>query len=127
MAGVEISGTAIRAGVWYGRAVRGDGAEAPVPAVSAWHLERRLEGVTVAPAGDRPGTWEVAVPIPAEILSDGVQTVLIRDDASGEVVESLTLVAGAPLAADLRAEIALLRAELDMLKRAFRRHCVETG
>jgi hypothetical protein len=26
----------------------------------------------------------------------------------------------------LRAEVDLLRAELDMLKRAFRRHCVET-
>jgi hypothetical protein len=27
---------------------------------------------------------------------------------------------------DLRAEVDLLRAELDMLKRAFRRHCLET-
>jgi hypothetical protein len=28
---------------------------------------------------------------------------------------------------DLRAEVDLLRAELDMLKRAFRRHCLETA
>ena len=28
---------------------------------------------------------------------------------------------------DLRAEMDLMRAELDMLKRAFRRHCVETS
>ena len=27
----------------------------------------------------------------------------------------------------LAAELALLRAELDLLKRAFRRHCIETG
>ena len=34
--------------------------------------------------------------------------------------------AGEALAHDIRAEIDLLRAELDMLKRAFRRHCLET-
>ena len=36
------------------------------------------------------------------------------------------LVAGDALAYDLRTEIALLREELDLLKRAFRRHCLET-
>jgi hypothetical protein len=30
------------------------------------------------------------------------------------------------LAEDIRAEMDLLRAELDLLKQAFRRHCVET-
>ena len=39
---------------------------------------------------------------------------------------SFTVVMGQPLDEDIRAEMALLRAELDMLKRAFRRHCVET-
>ena len=43
-----------------------------------------------------------------------------------EVLGSFTLIAGEALGDDLRAEVSLLRAELDMLKRAFRRHCLET-
>ena len=37
-----------------------------------------------------------------------------------------TIVTGVAMEDDVRAEIDLLRAELDMLKRAFRRHCLET-
>ena len=66
------------------------------------------------------------VPIPAELLSDGVQTFLIRDTDSGETLESFSILAGEALADDIRAEVELLREELDMLKRAFRRHCLET-
>jgi len=69
----------------------------------------------------------VRLPIPAAILSEGVQTILFRDPASGETLARLTRVTGVPLEEDLRAELDLLRAELDMLKRAFRRHCVETA
>ena len=47
--------------------------------------------------------------------------------AGGEVLASFTLVAGVPLEEDLRAEISLLRAELDLLKKAFRRHVTETA
>ena len=39
---------------------------------------------------------------------------------------SITLIGDEVTGPDLRAEVDLLRAELDMLKRAFRRHCVET-
>ena len=56
-----------------------------------------------------------------------MQTVVIADAETGEAEATVSLVAGEALAGDLRAEIDLLRAELDMLKRAFRRHCLETG
>ena len=36
------------------------------------------------------------------------------------------MITGEPVEDDLRGEIDLLRAELDMLKRAFRRHCIDT-
>jgi hypothetical protein len=39
---------------------------------------------------------------------------------------SFSIVAGDALAEDIRAELSLLRAELDMLKKGFRRHCLET-
>ena len=89
-----------------------------------------LPGVTVEAAGDLGdaggGTWVVRVPVPPEAVANGVQTVVVAE-AEGEVLGSFALVAGEALAPDLRAEIDLLRAELDMLKRAFRRHCLETA
>ncbi|MDB4197578.1 hypothetical protein N9777_04760 [Ascidiaceihabitans sp.] len=48
--------------------------------------------------------WLLQVPIPEEAIADG--------EALGD---------------DMRVEIELPRAEIDMLKRAFRRHCVETS
>lgn len=126
MAEAKLTKSAIRAGVWHGRMVRADGANGPAPALSAWHLEDRLGGIEVTGVRDAAGLWEVRLPIPMEILADGVQTVLIREEATGETLESFTLVTGEPLERDIRAEVDLLRAELDMLKRAFRRHCVET-
>jgi hypothetical protein len=48
--------------------------------------------------------WLLQVTIPEEAIADG--------EALGD---------------DMRVEIELPRAELDMLKRAFRRHCVETS
>ena len=87
---------------------------------------RAVGGVAVgARRGD--GTWPVSVPIPADLLGDGVQTFLVRDAATGDRIGAFTIVTGAPLEDDIRAEIDLLRAELDMLKKAFRRHCIETG
>jgi hypothetical protein len=59
------------------------------------------------------------------ILNDGVQTFVIQN--AGQTLGSFSIVSGRPLDHDLRSEIDLLRAELDLLKRAFRRHCVETA
>ena len=42
------------------------------------------------------------------------------------MLDSFALMSGDALSYDIRAEMTLLREELDMLKRAFRRHCLET-
>ena len=76
---------------------------------------------------DSPGTWNVKIAIPPDLLSEGVQTFMIWDAATDEKLGSFTVVTGEPLEDDIRGEVDLLRAELDMLKRAFRRHCVETA
>jgi len=80
--------------------------------------------VTVALEGDQ---WFVRVPIPMDRVADGVQTFVITDVASDSVLNSFALFAGEALAEDMRAEMDLLRAELDMLKQAFRRHCLEVA
>lgn len=91
------------------------------PLVEVLHGGRTVEGVTVAPAG--AGRFAVRVPIPAWALNDGLQTILVQ--AGDERLAVITLVAGEPLDEDLRAEVTLLRAELDLLKRAFQRHVRE--
>jgi energy-converting hydrogenase Eha subunit A len=96
------------------------------PHLVAEHLGTALP-VGVTPLPDQAGAYQVRIPIPPHVLAEGVQTVLIRLDGQTERLASFTIIAGLAVDADLRAEIDLLRAELDMLKRAFRRHCLETA
>lgn len=119
--GMKLVQTRIRAGVWEGVLT---GAGAAAPQLEVLHQERRLPGLTVAAVPGREGDFQVRVPIPAEVLSEGVQTFLIR--RGDDTLAHFTIITGVAMEDDLRAEIDLLRAELDMLKRAFRRHCLET-
>ena len=111
----------IAGGVWEG-VLTGTGDPGVLEAL---HQGRKLEGPSITPVPGEAGSHTVRLSIPASILSEGVQTVLLQ--AGGEVLASFTLVAGVPLEEDLRAEISLLRAELDLLKKAFRRHVTETA
>ena len=125
MPAYELTKTVMRPGVWHGVLTAKDrGAEAPEVAVT--HLGQKVEGVTIAPQ-ETAGHWRLEVPIPPEAVADGVQTLLISEAESGAELGHVTLIAGEALGDDIRAEMDLLRAELDMLKRAFRRHCRETG
>jgi hypothetical protein len=115
--------TRIRGGVWEGVL---SGA-AQVPELRVTHQQKQIAGVQALPVEGSPGNWAVRVPIPAETLSDGVQTYVIVDATTDARLAHFTVVAGQDQDQDLRAEVDLLRAELDLLKRAFRRHCVETA
>ena len=123
MSETSLTQTRIRGGVWEGVLT----GPATLPALEVRLLEAVLPGLTVTARPDRPDSWAVRQPIPAEVLSEGVQTFLIRDTAEGVTLAHFTIVTGVAMEDDLRAEMDLLRAELDMLKRAFRRHCVETA
>lgn len=108
----------ISGGVWEALATAD---EAPV--IAALQGGRPVEGVSVTPVPGATGRFTVRVPIPAWALNEGVQTFLVQE---GEVtLAEFTLVAGEPLEQDVRAELSLLRAELDLLKRAFQRHVRE--
>ncbi len=122
----QLAKARIQAGVWEGVLVNANASGAP-PDLQVTHLSQKIDGVTVAPHPDQADAFLVKVPIPAEVLTDGVQTFLITETASGEVLNSFSIVTGQPLETDIRAEVDLLREELDMLKRAFRRHCTETS
>jgi hypothetical protein len=114
-----LTGGRIRAGVWEA-VLRAPAA----PRVEVVHGKTVLPGVTVT---ETAGGWAVRVPIPVELLSEGVQTFVLREQRGGEALGHFTVIAGVAMEDDIRAELDLLRAELDMLKRAFRRHCLETA
>ena len=107
--------TGLTDGLWTG--IVTGGAEAPV--LHVLYRDAALSGVTVEQGAEG---WHVAVPVPAEAVSDGVHTFVVEEEGHGPLGH-FTLIAGDSAESDLRAEVDLLRAELETLKRAFRRHC----
>ena len=120
--GMTLTKTRLSGGVWEGKL---DGAGNDVPKLVLTHSGERLDPPMLSQDSDQ-GCWYVSVPIPVDRIADGVETFTIADADSGDMLASFAVLAGEALADDLRAEVDLLREELDMLKRAFRRHCLET-
>ncbi|MGR3760995.1 hypothetical protein ACUXV3_12815 [Roseobacteraceae bacterium NS-SX3] len=114
-----------RNGIWEGL-ITSAPASGARPGIKVLHLDQPVEGITLT-EGEASGEWVLSVPVPPGAIADGVQSFVIYDAATDSKLGDFTLIAGEAAADDLRAEVELLRAELDMLKRAFRRHCVETA
>ena len=112
-------------GTWEGLlSVRGTAA----PQLCLRHQDELVGEPETVPSGEGPGgtaNWLVRFTLPLNRISDGVQTIVIEDATTGDALAHETIVAGEVLDEDIRAEVGLLRAELDLLKRAFRRHCSE--
>ena len=121
---IELIKLRMAEGVWHG-ALTNLGQNNWQPNIEVTHLDVPLDGIEVE-EDSIEGHWNVRIPIPADKIADGVQTFVISDKNDDAVLGSFSIVAGDVLAEDIRAEVSLLRAELDMLKKAFRRHCVET-
>ncbi len=100
-------------------------ADRDMPKITVQHLGESVESLRMERRG--AGAWALDVKIPSTAIADGVQTFLVIHEPDGETLASFTLLVGEALGEDIRAEVDLLRAELDMLKRAFRRHCNETA
>lgn len=114
----------LKSGIWQGILRR----DTPPLRLVLAHLGARVGEARATSQND--GSWRIAAAIPAERLSDGVQTFLLLEDG-GEGAEalqqgartlaSLSIVAGAPLEEDMRVEMDLIRSELDLLKKELRR------
>lgn len=124
MSDLHLVKTRMRNGTWEG-VLTAPAAQQSPPDIKASCLDRPVEGIELTRNGS-DNTWDLRVPVPAEAVSDGVQTVVIFDASDDTKLGDFSVIAGEAFADDLRAEVELLRAELDMLKRAFRRHCLET-
>lgn len=125
---ITLTRTRFRSGIWEG-ILSGAGAGDAPPQLEVTLDGAPQPGISLTPVPGRSGEYAVKVPVRAEVLSEGVQTFLIRrkGGAAEPVLAHFTIITGVAMEDDLRAEFDLLRAELDMLKRAFRRHCVETA
>ena len=120
----EFETLGLRGGIWQGILQR----KTPPARLLLVHMGARIAEARATPEGD--GRWRITVAIPAERLSDGVQTfLLVEDEAQGVAppdpgalhLSHLTVDAGEPLDLDLRAELDLLRGELDLMKKELRR------
>lgn len=125
MSDYKLTRTRINAGLYEGFLTTSN-RRATKPALEMRLLDQTLGEVVVTPHISEKKCWDVRAIIPTGSIHEGVQTFILSDTGSGTVLDSFAIATGTPLEEDLRAEIALLRAELDMLKHAFRRHCVET-
>ncbi len=112
-------------GVWEGIVTTGN-SEGSEPTIEVLHLGKALDSVSVSLDESASSRWNIRVGIPADLLGDGVHVFLIQETRSDQKLGDITIIAGEPLEDDVRAEVELLRAELDLMKRAFRRHCLET-
>lgn len=126
MAEVTLTRMRLAEGVWEGLL---SGSAKAAPRLRIRHRDDLVGEPETLAAEDGPGgtaRWLVRFRLPVERLSDGVQTFVIEDAATGDALAHETVFAGEIVDDDIRAEVALLRAELDLLKRAFRRHCSES-
>lgn len=121
MSELKLTKTRLLAGVWEGVLTGHEGDSAPELVLT--HHDKALEGLEIQ---NHDSDWYVRAPIPQDQISDGVHVFIIAD-ADGNKLADFSFIAGEALAEDIRAEMELLREELDMLKRAFRRHCLEVA
>ncbi len=115
MTEATLTQTRFENGLWHGH-LRMD----TRPDIQVLYRGETLEDVTLTAEEDG---WTLTVSVPVSALSDGVHSFVITERAEHRKLGDFTIIAGTPAADDLRTEIELLRGELDVLKRAFRRMC----
>ncbi|MEX5563798.1 hypothetical protein SM764_10290 [Pseudophaeobacter sp. 1A16562] len=125
MSDLTVTKIRFRNGKWEGRISNAPVTGTP-PNIRVLYLDQPVEQVALS-EGSRDGEWELVITVPTEAIADGVHSFVITDAAADQTLAHFTLIGGDVAAEDMRCEVELLRAELDMLKRAFRRHCVETA
>ncbi|WP_373355540.1 hypothetical protein [Pseudoroseicyclus sp. CXY001] len=113
----DLTHARIRAGIWHGE-ITGRMPERLI----VTYQGRIIEGLEIEP--HEAGT-SLRLLLPREMISEGAQTCLIADADTGETIAEISLIAGVPVAEDLRVEVASLRAELDLVKSVLRRLAME--
>ena len=119
MSDFKVVKTRIHAGKWEGVIMTSRPQNSP-PAILVTNGGRRIRGVAMTRDSRDLLCWKLAIDIPPEFISDGMQVFIITDDRDGSVLDSFAVLTGEILEDDIRSEVEVLRSELDMLKRVFR-------
>jgi hypothetical protein len=117
MGGWTLERLRLAAGRWEGRLTGPEGA-APPRLIVTW-AEAVIAEPEIKAVG--AGRWTVSFALPPEVMTDGTQVVAIGPPGGDPLCRD-RLAFGDALADDLGAEIAALRIEVEVLKRAVRRH-----
>ena len=122
---LEITQIKFSQGVWQGLI---SGAAPGTDHLPKFDVTLHEEPVDTVQVIRRQDTYELhlQITIPPSAVGSGVHSFVITEHQSLDVLARFTLIGGDLAEQDLRAVIDLLRADLELLKRAFRRHCVET-
>ncbi len=120
---LNLTKTRMLEGMWQG-IITGAGDTKPDIAVS--HANTNVPDFQLF-RDEAANHWVLTIPVPATAVADGIQTILIVDRLADVKIGEIVLIGDDLSNGSLQAEMELLRAELDMLKRAFRRHCIETA
>ena len=123
MSTLKLTKTRMLEGMWQGT-ITGSGETKPDIAVT--HGNADIPDFKLAKS-DTADRWSLSIPVPATAIADGIQVILVTDNEAGQKIGDIVIIGDEVTNIDQRAELELLRAELEMLKRAFRRHCVETS
>ena len=125
MAEFTVTKTQISAGIWEG-VVDYCGTGTPRnPVLDCVQAGTRLDGISFTADPEQEGRWIMRIAIPPHLISDGVQVFQIVERDSAETIGQFAILADEPVDDGLRDEVALLRGEVDLLKKALRRLAVE--
>ena len=116
---LRIEPTRFAEGIWRALLNQSSDLKAPPPKIDVLLQARPIRGVRVDPLNIE-NCYELSVPIPPEAIGSGTYMLLIVEQGSSKVLARIVLSGGDLNGEDLRAEMAELRAEIDLLKRLFR-------
>ena len=116
---LRIEPTRFAEGIWRALLSQPSDLKAPPPKIDVLLQGRPIRGVRVDPL-NMENCYELSVPIPPEAIGSGTYMLLIVEQGSSKVLARIVPSGGDLNGEDLRAEMAELRAEIDLLKRLFR-------
>jgi hypothetical protein len=125
MSDFQVTKTRILAGIWEGVVDFIGTGEIREPGLVCLHDGTRIPSLTYVPDPEADGRWILRIAIPPHVLADGIQVFLVNDQDTGETLTQFSILTDEHFDEGLRREVALLRAELDIVKRAIRRIAVE--
>jgi len=125
MSDFTVTKTRILAGIWEGIVDFLGPGEPREPRLECICEDQPIPSLTYVPDPDAEGRWILRIAIPPHVLADGIQVFLINDCETGDTLAQFSILTDEHFDEGLRSEVAMLRAELDIVKRAVRRMAME--